>query len=109
MEEVGIDLSAASLLGELNELDTLPRLPLMTISSFVFAMSGTNVIPRLNDEVDEILFHPISELLDASSRSTFQYQWNGHDITLPCVDLPIGRLWGLTLRIVDDLLARAHP
>ena len=109
MEEVGIDLSRATLLGELNELQTLPQLPPLTISSFVFDMTDTKVTPHLNYEVDEILFHPISELLDPSSRSTFQYQWNGNDITLPCIHLPIGRLWGLTLRIVDDLLARAHP
>ena len=39
-------------------------------------------------------------------RGTFAYRWQGREMVLPCIDFDGQRLWGLTLRIVDDLLGR---
>ena len=78
----------------------------MVVRPYVFLWPG--VLPALapNEEVAETLLVPLGRLLDGTGRSTMTWQREGVTATLPCVALGEHRLWGLTLRMVDDLLDR---
>jgi hypothetical protein len=61
-------------------------------------------------EVAHVFPVPLGRLVEGFGRGHFQYDWRGARHTLPCVDLEtpagVARLWGMSLRIVDDLLHR---
>lgn len=105
LEELGLDLSTAELLGVLDDVGPVSdRKPLM-VRPYVFAMHD---LPGLapNREVAEVLHLPLPGLLANEGRGTMPYAWRGQPLTLPQVAVGSHRLWGLTLRMVDDLLHR---
>jgi len=104
-EELGLHLDRTMLLGELDHVPTIGPLPPMVIHPFVFAVQQPPTY-RLNHEVVSV--HPLSldALLDDQERGPMPWRWKGFEITLPRVDFDGVRLWGLTLRMVDDLLDR---
>ena len=46
--------------------------------------------------------------LAREGRGTFPYEWNGGTWELPCVRLDGTLIWGMTLRMLDDLLERVE-
>ena len=48
----------------------------------------------------------LSRLLLGERRSQFLFEWGDHRVPLPEVDVAGRRLWGMTLRVIDDLLDR---
>ena len=114
-EETGIDLAAdAEYLGALDELRAMARLrPLdLTISPFVYRLAGS---PRFqpNREVRDLLWLPLSDLLDPGRRSVFDYVEGGAALRFPCVRIDDVVIWGLTYRMFtgfeDRLLALQQP
>ena len=104
-EELGLDLTGALYLGEIDEMKTPPRLHDLVISAFVYAFEeDLSFTP--NHEVASVLRQPLSALLSSEGRSSMPYRFQEQDLTLPCVDFQGVRLWGLTLHLVDDLLHR---
>ena len=104
-EEIGLDLAGARLLGTLPP-QTSPRNAgpqHVNVMPFVFALAAhPDLLP--NDEVSAVGYVPLAALLTREGRTNFVYRWQGADYELPCVDLTFGRLWGMTLRMVDDLV-----
>jgi len=114
-EETGIDLAAdAEYLGALDELRAMARLrPLdLTISPFVYRLAGS---PRLqpNHEVRDLLWLPLSDLLDPARRSVFDYVESAAPLRFPCVRIDDLVIWGLTYRMFigfeERLLALQQP
>jgi 8-oxo-dGTP pyrophosphatase MutT (NUDIX family) len=105
-EEVGLDLGADMLVGPLDDLAAVGGRPGLVVRPYVFVWPGP--LPALvpNEEVAETLIVPVGRLLEGTGRSTMTWQREGVTATLPCVTLGEHRLWGLTLRMVDDLLDR---
>lgn len=107
-EEVGLDLSDAQLLGRLD--DTLSpsrqKPPRLAISAFVFATPHAAPPLRPNVEVAGTYWMHLSRFLAQEGRTTMPFTWKGADVTLPAVYLEDAHIWGLTLRILDDLSAR---
>ena len=107
-EEVGLDLSDARLLGRLD--DTLSpsrqRPPRLAISAFVFATPHTAPLLRPNVEVASTYWLHASRFLSQEGRTTMPFRWGDNDISLPAVYLEDAHIWGLTLRILDDLSSR---
>jgi 8-oxo-dGTP pyrophosphatase MutT (NUDIX family) len=105
-EEVGLALTSDMLLGALDDLAAVGGRPGLVVRPFVFAWPGE--LPPLtpNEEVAETLIVPLRQLLDGDGRSTMTWQREGVTATLPCVALGAHQLWGLTLRVIDDLLDR---
>lgn len=106
-EEVGLDLAASGqLLGRLSEVRT--HLPLGSIPHsvvpFVFSVDGDPDFAP-NEEVQEVLWVPLSFLADDSNRSAFTWVRKGLPLPMPCFRFEGRVIWGLTLRIVDDLLS----
>ena len=105
-EEIGLDLEAAGvLLGRLSEVRT--HLPLGSVPHsvvpFAFSVDGN---PRftLNHEVSEAVWVPLAYLADRGNRSSFTWVRKGLPLPMPCYKWDGRVIWGLTLRIVDELL-----
>ena len=58
-----------------------------------------------NDEVQEALWVPLEFLADPGNRDRFVWRRFGVPFPMPCLRWDGRLVWGLTLRILDDLLA----
>ena len=108
-EELSLDLERdGRLLGRLTETRThlrQGRIP-HSVVPFVFEMLGDPpLIP--NYEVQHAMWVPLASLADRSNRSSFTWVRRGVPLPMPCVHVGQGILWGLTLRLVDELLSLA--
>lgn len=107
LEEVAVDLvAAAEYLGPLSEVTAVARgrrLGLV-IEPHVFVLEAPVQI-RPNCEVQEALWIPLAFFLDGDNRSSMTYRVEGADWTLPCYRWRGRVVWGLTLRILDELIA----
>ena len=108
-EELGLDLArTARPLGRLSEVrthlsgDALPK----SVVPFGFALDS---VPELvlNHEVQEAVWVPLGFLADPANRDTMSHVHRGTTLALPCYHFEGRVIWGLTLWIVDDLLALA--
>jgi 8-oxo-dGTP pyrophosphatase MutT (NUDIX family) len=101
-EEIGVDLSAGQLLGQLDDL-TGRRSHHLVVSCFVFMMSSVGPF-RQNHEVADVFTQPISRLLETKRQTEVQYEaWQGQ--VFPAIRLsdheePI--VWGLTYRFLEN-------
>ncbi len=105
-EELGLDLAALGRpLGRLSEVRT--HLPLGTVPHsvvpFAFAIEGDPGL-RLNEEVQEVLWVPLPFLLDRANRSSYTWVRRGLPFPTPCIAFRGRVIWGLTLKIVDELV-----
>src|SRR5438876_11068309 len=102
-EEIGVDLAReAEYLGALDEVRAMARLrPVdLAISPFVFRLRG-EATPEPGPEVRSVHWIPLSDLLAAGARSTFDYTHQGATLQFPCLRLGDQELviWGLTYRM----------
>jgi 8-oxo-dGTP pyrophosphatase MutT (NUDIX family) len=108
-EEVGLDLeTAGERLGRLSEVRAIGRgRPLsMVICPFVFALE-TDPVLVTNHEVGAVVWVPLAFLADRRNRDTMQYRRGGLELELPCYHFDEYLIWGMTLGMVDELLAIA--
>jgi 8-oxo-dGTP pyrophosphatase MutT (NUDIX family) len=106
LEEVGLALAPELSVGALDDLTAVGGRPGLVVRPYVFVLPVP--IPTLvpNGEVAATLTVPLETLLADTHRSTMTWQRDGVTATLPAVQLGPHRLWGMTLRMVDDLLDR---
>ena len=104
-EELGLELPDDAWLGELDELGPVSRRKPLVVRPFVAYLPELPVL-RPNREVARVLHRPLSLLLADVGRGPMPFVWQGQSVTLPRVDFDGVRLWGMTLRMVDDLLHR---
>lgn len=106
-EEVGLDLTASGThLGRLSDVAAIGRgrpLPLV-IAPFVFAL-GEPLELTPNDEVQEAVWVPLPFLADRANRGTMRWRYHGLPVPLPCYRFEGRLIWGLTLKMVDELLS----
>ena len=108
-EEIALDLEALGHpLGRLSEVRT--HLPLGSVPHsvvpFAFAVEGDPQL-KLNEEVQEVLWVPLSFLMDRSNRKAFTWVRKGLPLPMPCTTYEGRIIWGLTLKIVDELIELA--
>jgi 8-oxo-dGTP pyrophosphatase MutT (NUDIX family) len=105
-EEIGLDLEALGrLLGRLSEVRThLPpgSVP-HSVVPFPFAVDGDPAL-RPNHEVEETIWVPLSYFADRRNRASFTWVRRGLPLPMPSTTFRGRVIWGLTLRIVDELL-----
>lgn len=105
-EELSLDLGErAKLMGRMSDILATAggrHLPLV-ITPWVYGVEGD---PRLspNEEVDEALWVPLSYFRDIRNREYFDYDIAGMRLRLPCYHYEGRTIWGLTLKMVDELL-----
>jgi 8-oxo-dGTP pyrophosphatase MutT (NUDIX family) len=106
LEEVGLDLgSGGRPIGRLSEVRT--HLPLgrppHSVVPFCFALQGDPpLVP--NYEVAEGLWIPLAFLADPVNRRPLTWVRRGVPVPMPSIDRDGRAVWGLTLRIVEELL-----
>jgi len=106
LEEVGVDVSTAFLLGSLDQVASPDLAPRVCVTPYVFSLAEDPEISMDSREVAAVHWFALSRFLAGEGRGEFPYTYRGQDYELPRVDLDGRRIWGMTLRIVDDLLAR---
>jgi 8-oxo-dGTP pyrophosphatase MutT (NUDIX family) len=106
LEEVGVDVSTAILLGELDQVASPDLAPRVCVTPYVFALTDDPVVAMDSREVAAIHWFGLDRFVQGEGRGQFPYTYQGTDYQLPCIDLDGRRIWGMTLRIVEDLLAR---
>lgn len=108
-EEVGLALDDARMLGRLDDNISPSRQsqpPRLIISAFVFSIDDPAPVLTLNHEVASEHWISLERFIDEEGRGTMPFTWRGHEVMLPEVRIDGTHVWGLTLRIIDDLCAR---
>lgn len=104
LEEVGLDLSTARCLGQLD--DRQARVRPMTICAFVYAVEAVPDL-TLSCEIDRCLWVSLADLLDPQRRCIHERVEETGNVQLPALDLlgpghPL--LWGVTYAFLQRLL-----
>lgn len=104
-EEVGLELTGEDrVLGRLSDLRARPNRGFgMAVSPFVFLLEREAEF-TLNYEVDEVLWVPLAHFLDSRNREEMRWKRRFMSIRLPCYTYRERCIWGLSLRMLDELL-----
>lgn len=112
-EELGWHLPRRALVGALPVLRSPVRRPeiSMSVHPFLFVVDAWPDAFRPSGEVARVHRFAVARLLAEESRGTFVWEGRGAHappvpLELPRLDLEGQRIWGMTLRVLDDLLAR---
>jgi 8-oxo-dGTP pyrophosphatase MutT (NUDIX family) len=99
-EEIALDLSSSPLLGKLSPVATKAhgKLRPMVIEPFVFELTQLPAF-SFSPEVEQIVWVPVDFFRSAKNRTTLRWKL----LTLPCYHFEDCVIWGLTLRMVDEL------
>lgn len=104
-EEVGLDLSRAERIGQLDDLRGV-AVPI-NVSAFVYAVA--DVVPlETSDEVREAFWVPLDQLLDSRRHVTDTFEYQGNALDLPAIELGDEGgppLWGLTYHFLEQFFA----
>ncbi len=108
-EELGVTLSPSQLVAPLDDLEAIAhgRRTGMVIRPYVFTQ--TTPLPPLrvpNREVAEVVWTPLAPLFDGTSDTAFPYRMGDTVWDLPAWKVQQHIVWGLTHRIVSNLLTR---
>src|SRR5688572_1082132 len=113
-EEVALDLDRQGhLVGELSHVPAIAhgRPVPMVIFPFVFELKGEATLNPDLSEVQEAIWVPFSFLLDEQNRGAIEKRIAGVPMKLPAYRLDGRIIWGLTLKMIDELmdLVRRSP
>lgn len=106
-EEVGITVARTQLIGQLD--DVWPRTPLphiVVVRPFVFALEN-RPLTLASDEVAESFWVATEQLRDRSIYRQTRITVRDNDLTFPAYHLGADIVWGLTERIISQLLSFA--
>ena len=107
-EEVGVELSSAELAGSLQ--DVVPRtpvLPAIAVRPFVFLRDSRPAL-SLNSEVTSAMWVPLEHLLRADTHHLVRLEVAGSSRLVPAYQLSDAIVWGMTERILTQLLNYLH-
>lgn len=107
-EETGIDLGReGEPLGRLSLVEPAsPRLPPLSILPFVFSVPGGTRVAELSPEVADTFWVPLSYFRDPEIRTSYRLPVGEGVLSFPAFALGDRVVWGLTHRILQDLLGR---
>jgi len=106
LEEVGLDLGVhAKEIGRFSDLTAVAhgRMMGLVIEPFAFELMGSPEL-SLNSEAQAALWLPLADLVDQSRRSSMAYTIAGREVQLPRYMIGERVLWGLTLRMLDEVI-----
>lgn len=106
MEEVAVDLAGVGTpLGRLDEVrPSSIRLPRLSISPFVFGVSGDVQASVASREVDQLFWVSVDRLRAAGTRSSITIPLPGGPRDFPSFEVEGEHVWGLTYRILEQFL-----
>lgn len=104
-EETGINIRKAEILGVLNEVIPSTLLSIKVVPFVAFAPGLVTV--HANEEIQRFFWIPVSYFLDQRNVTRFRVNRFGLEADVPCYRyLGENVIWGLTFRIIQDLLSR---
>lgn len=106
-EEIGLHTQQhAQYMGRLSDVLARPRRRRrpMVITPYLFTI---NEVPELtlNEEVADIIWVPLAFLADKDNRQCMSWQRRNTTLELPCYFYQQQRIWGLSLKILDELIS----
>ena len=106
-EEIGVVLPPETLLGPLSPIRVPARVSSkpMVIEPFVFCLRQKMELAP-NEEVAGVYFFSLDGLVEGEGRGEFELPHRGEKLQLDCIDQQGVRIWGLSLRMLDELLQR---
>lgn len=110
-EEVGLDLDAhATLLGSLEPLEAvaLGKRQGFSVTPFVFLLEGSSNLSLDSSEVAEALWAPLDALARGEHRAQHTYRQGQVKREMPAFDVQGRIVWGLTHRMIVNLLDLAR-
>ena len=110
-EEVGLDISAAAMLGALPHQRPMSASRALTVAPFVFEVSGDPAF-TLNHEVAAAIWAPLAPMHrgENAARSRLSFHGGGGTAAFNGFRLASGHfVWGLTYRMVQTFLERIDP
>lgn len=84
------------------------RLPPLVVTPFLFEVDGGAEARVASREVERIHWVGLAHLLDPAARGTFRLPVGGAVRRFPAIDLGNEQIWGLTWRIVQELVGRVR-
>jgi 8-oxo-dGTP pyrophosphatase MutT (NUDIX family) len=105
-EELGLALELSHLLGELPPMVVPKRVTRgegLWVQCFLFGLDDRPELTA-NEEVESVHFFGLDRLLGQEGRDLFDYPFQDGEIQLPCLRLDGCFVWGLSLRMIDDML-----
>lgn len=102
LEEVGVDLSHAELLGRLDDVSPLRSSELL-VRPFVFWTSARPAV-TLSDEVAEVVWVPLEALGGQTLRSVREVTVRGNVLRVPAYVIGDRIVWGMTFHLLDRFL-----
>jgi ADP-ribose pyrophosphatase YjhB (NUDIX family) len=114
LEEVGIDLAGAELLGQLDDLEGrhAGRPAGLAISAFVYCVSEPLLLVPNEDEVESAFWVPLARLLARERHVDYRFRHELGALTMPGIRVGEAEphvVWGLTYRFLEgffELLGR---
>jgi 8-oxo-dGTP pyrophosphatase MutT (NUDIX family) len=103
MEEVAINVRDHEFLGCLRNVE--PRNASMLVAPFVFLLLR-EVHPTESTEAREILWVPMSFLLNQKNVSSLTVPIGGREISMGCYVYLDHTIWGLSFRIIRDIVSK---
>jgi 8-oxo-dGTP pyrophosphatase MutT (NUDIX family) len=104
LEEVGLDLRDAELLGRLDDVSPMRSLE-MVVRPFVFWL-GDEREAQLSAEVAEVLWVPLDDLATDTLRSMSDVELHGTTVRVPAYVIDQRVVWGMTFHLLERLFAR---
>jgi 8-oxo-dGTP pyrophosphatase MutT (NUDIX family) len=103
LEEVGLDLSDAELLGRLDDVTPM-RTAELSVRPFVFWTSAPPAV-TLSDEVAEAVWVPLQALAGGGLKSTRQVAVRGSTLNVPAYVIGERVVWGMTFYLLERFLS----
>lgn len=104
-EEVGLTLDPSGLLARLANVGAGGSA--YPVAEFVFAIDDPLVSLRVNVEVEDAFWVPLRRIVEKQGKETMTRIVAGERVELPCVRLGEHVLWGMTHRMVMQIVAAA--
>jgi 8-oxo-dGTP pyrophosphatase MutT (NUDIX family) len=110
LEEVGLDLAPAELLGQLDDLEGrhAGRPTGLVISAFVYHVPEAPPLTVQAEEVQSAFWVPVSLMRDPSRQVDYRFRRGPASLTMPGIRVGEAEshvVWGLTYRFLEEFLA----
>ena len=104
-EEVGLVLPPESLVGVLDDMaPRTPVLPPIAVRPYVFRLDRRVPVDRISEEIAATHWVPLENLLSDEAYASADVMVRSQQIRVPAFRLEEGTVWGMTERILSDLL-----
>lgn len=111
-EEIGLDLNAhGRYLGALDEVKANPRRRKidMVVSPHVFLLENPDVALKPNYEVADVLWGSLDDMYHGRAETQTEFAMNDDVQSFPGYAVGSEVVWGLTMRMVEDVFAMLDP